>query len=141
MLLLPGVSAVAHSASVMTFGPDPNQVVSVTVSGALNAIKAAYAEASVKQFVLTSSSSAAVTSFFEREGITVTEETWNEEAVRAAWKDPPYEPDRGPAVYHASKVQAEQAVWEYHEDHCQARPDLIVNAGLSPEHRFSLLVH
>lgn len=125
-----GVAVVAHTASVMSLDHDPNQVIPPVVAFALNAVKAAYAEPSVKRFVFCSSSTAAVLSVVDKPGVVVTEETWNDEAVREAWADPPYTPERAHAVYSASKVLAEKAIWEYYRDHSEERPDLVVNTVL-----------
>lgn len=113
----------------MTFDHDPNKVIPDTIDGALNALKAAYSEASVKRFVLTSSSDATVSVIVGKPGIMVNEKTWNEDAVEAAWAPPPYTPERAWAVYGASKTQAEQDVWKYHREHKSERPDLVVNTG------------
>ncbi|UPK96710.1 hypothetical protein LCI18_007645 [Fusarium solani-melongenae] len=80
-----GVSAVAHVASVTTFDPDPNKVIPTVIAGAVNALKAAFAEPSVKRFVYTSSSTAALLPKPNVPGIVVTEGTWNDEAVKLAW--------------------------------------------------------
>lgn len=99
----------------------------VTIAGALKANMAAYAEPSVKRFVLTSSSSPAVDILDSL--ITVTNDTWNQEAIERAWADSPYEASRSWLVYKASKTQAEQAIWEFHENRSK-RPDFVVNAGI-----------
>ncbi|KAK3936256.1 hypothetical protein QBC46DRAFT_419726 [Diplogelasinospora grovesii] len=125
-----GVSAVAHSASIMTLAHDPNEVIPGAVAFALNALEAAYGEPSAKRFVFCSSSTAAVLSVTGRPGVVVTEATFNEDAVRAAWADPPYTPERAHAVYSASKTLAEQAVWKYHRDNGHRRPDMVVNTVL-----------
>jgi len=111
----------------MSFVNEADQVIPITVAGALNALKAAYAEPSVKRFVLTSSSSAAVGVLDK--GITVREDTWNEKAIKQAWSGPPYEQLRPMINYEASKTQAEQAVWKFHQENRSKRPDLVVNAG------------
>ena len=54
-----GCSAVIHTASNMSFSPNPHQVVPHTVAGATSVINAAISELSVKRFVYTPSSSAA----------------------------------------------------------------------------------
>jgi nucleoside-diphosphate-sugar epimerase len=120
---------VAHTASIMSLDPDPNKVIPDAISFAVAAIKAAYAEPSVKRFVFTSSSSAAVVSLPDVPGVKVNEESWSEGAVEKAWADPPYTPERRGAVYAASKVQSEQAVWKYHKEHRSEKPDLVVNTG------------
>ncbi|GJN86896.1 NAD dependent epimerase/dehydratase [Purpureocillium lilacinum] len=128
-----GVSTIVHTASVMTFDYDPNTVIPPAIAGALNALKAAYAQPSVKRFVLTSSSTAAYLPDSGGNGaapIDITTETWNEDAIRRAWADPPYTPERASFVYAASKAQAEQRVWEFHRENRHRRPDLTVNTLL-----------
>ncbi|RKK57111.1 hypothetical protein BFJ69_g17579 [Fusarium oxysporum] len=124
------VSIVAHSASIMSFSADPNTVIPQATAFAQNALKSAYKEHSVKRFVLTSSSSAAYVAMPGVPGTEITEDSWNELAVKAAWAPPPYTPDRGGIVYAASKTEAEKAVWKYHQQHRATRPDLVVNAVL-----------
>ena len=113
----------------MAFDPDPNNVIPAAISGAINALKAAYSEKSVQRFVFTSSSAAAVISAPNKVGTIVTEQTWNETMVQQAWADPPYTRERAGAVYSASKTEAERAVWKYHNEHQEERPDLVVNTG------------
>lgn len=115
----------------MSLDHDPNKVIPGAVAFALNAVKAAYAEPSTRRFVFCSSSTAAVLAVVDRPGVVVTEETWNEDAVREAWADPPYTPDRSHAVYSASKVLSEQAIWRYYDEHASERPDIVVNTGQS----------
>jgi nucleoside-diphosphate-sugar epimerase len=124
-----GTAVIAHTASIMSMDADPNNVIPAVIDFAVAAIKAAYAEPSVKRFVFTSSSSAAVVSQRDVPGIKVTEETWSEGAIKKAWADPPYTPDRRGAVYAASKAQAEQAIWKYHKEHHSEKPELVVNTG------------
>lgn len=119
---------VAHTAAYMAHQNDANQVIPITIAGAVNALKAAYAEPSVKRFVLTSSSSAALGSLDH--GVTVTEDRWNEKSIEAAWAGPPYGPDKPVVVYEASKTQSEQAVWKFHKENRGRRPDLVVNTGM-----------
>lgn len=128
-----GTSVVAHVASITSFASDPNVVIPQAVAFAENALKSAYKEASVKRFVLTSSSSTCYLAVGSADpsvpGIKVTADTWNESALKAAWADPPYTPDRGARVYAASKTESEQAVWKYHKENRNRRPDLVVNTG------------
>ncbi|KAJ9415435.1 hypothetical protein QL093DRAFT_2046758 [Fusarium oxysporum] len=123
-------AVIAHTASIMSMDADPNNVIPGVISFAVAAIKAAYAEPSVKRFVFTSSSSAAVVSQRDVPGVKVTEESWSEGAIKKAWADPPYTPDRRGAVYAASKAQAEQAIWKYHKEHRSEKPELVVNTVL-----------
>lgn len=119
-----------HTASVMAFDPNPQNVIPTAIAGAVNALKSAYAEPSVKRFVFTSSSSAAVLSSPGTPGILVTKDTWNEDAIKEAWAEPPYGPERSFAVYAASKSQAEKEVWKFHKENQYKRPDLAVNTGM-----------
>ncbi|KAM5341295.1 hypothetical protein ACJ41O_014326 [Fusarium nematophilum] len=125
-----GVSIVAHTATIMSFDPNPHNVIPATIAGAINALKAAYAEPSVTRFVFTSSSTAVVVSAVNKPGIVVTEDIYNEEAIKEAWADPPYRIERSAAVYAASKTQAEQEIWKHHKEHRSERPDLVVNTVL-----------
>lgn len=115
----------------MTMDSDPNKVIPLSINGALNALRAAYSEPAVKRFIYTSSSSAAVTSTSGVPAITVTEETWNDEAVKQAWAPPPYGPERSYVNYPASKTQTEREVWKFHKENGHKRPDLVVNASKS----------
>ncbi|KAH8164928.1 hypothetical protein CIB48_g3314 [Xylaria polymorpha] len=129
-MAIKGVSAVAHAASILTLDSDPNKVIPGVIAFALNAIKATYSESSVKRFIFCSSSTAAVQSVLGRPGIVVTEETWNERAVKEAWAGTASDIEPGHAVYAASKVLAEQAVWKYYNENVHIRPDIIVNTVL-----------
>ncbi|KAM0550327.1 hypothetical protein ACHAPJ_008998 [Fusarium lateritium] len=124
-----GVSAVIHTASVLTMNPDPNKMFPDSVAGAVAALKAAYSEPGVKRFVFTSSSAATAWLEHGQPTMTITEGTWNDAAVEAAWVDPPYEPQRAPIVYAASKTQAEQEIWKFHGENRLKHPELIVNTG------------
>ncbi|CAG7557459.1 unnamed protein product [Fusarium equiseti] len=125
-----GVSVIAHTASNMSLNPDPNVVIPEAIDGALASLKVAYSVPSVKRFVLTSSSSAATISVPGKPHTLVNEESWSEGAVKVAWADPPYTTKRSGAVYAASKVQSEQAVWKYHQEHRHEKPELVVNTVL-----------
>lgn len=102
-----GVSAVIHVASIMTFDPDPTKVIPQTVTGAMDALEAAYAEPSVRRFVLTSSSTAAILSP-NPAGTKVHAGTWNDKAVRAAGTDTslPVQ-EQALLAYSAAKTRAE----------------------------------
>jgi len=117
---------VAHLASVVNFAPDPNTVIPQTVAGAVNALKAAAKEPSVKRVVLTSSSTAATLPKPDK-AFSIDEKTWNEEAIKLAWAPPPYEPSRGYTVYAASKTEAEQAAWKFVQDN---KPGFVLNTIL-----------
>ncbi|KZL73957.1 aldehyde reductase [Colletotrichum tofieldiae] len=125
-----GVSAVIHVASVMSFDPDPSKVIPPVVSGAVNAIRAAYAELSVKRFVFTSSSTAALSPEPNVPGIIVTESTWNKKALQLAWAAAANTPERAVINYAASKTQSEKEIWKFHDENKHKRLDLVVNTVL-----------
>lgn len=122
-----GMAAVIHLATVVDLDPDPNHVVPRTVKGVTSILGAALNEPSVKEFVYTSSYSAAATPIPGRE-TQVEEDTWNEFAVQLAWAPPPYTPERGFLVYVASKVAAEKEVWKFVKE---KKPHFTVNV-ISP---------
>jgi nucleoside-diphosphate-sugar epimerase len=118
-----GVSAVIHTASIMSFDKDPNKVIPQAVAGITTALKAAAKERSVKRFVYTSSSVAATLSkpgkiFY------IDSTTWNEESVKAAWEPAPYEDGREWQNYAAAKPESAKAVWKFLEDE---KPGFVVN--------------
>lgn len=121
-----GVTAVVHLATINTWDANPNNVIPQTATGALNALRAASNEPSVRRFVYTSSSVAAI---LPTPGVEfdVDSTSWNDTALKLAWAPPPYEQSRGPITYMASKVEAEKAVWKFVEE---KKPDLIVNTVL-----------
>lgn len=118
-----GVSAIAHIASIVNFDPDPNNVVDGCVKGVTNLFEAALAEPSVKSFALTSSFLAATMPMLGKAAV-VTQDSWNDMALEAAWAPPPYEPTRAPLVYAASKVASEKALWKLVEE---KKPEFTVN--------------
>jgi nucleoside-diphosphate-sugar epimerase len=120
-----GVSAIAHVATVVTFDPDPKNVIPQTVRGVVSILEAALQETSVKEFVYTSSIVAAV---IPQPGVNthVDSDTWNDAIVQMVSAPPPSEPNpaRGSMVYMASKVEAEKAVWKFVMD---KKPHFSVN--------------
>ncbi len=96
------------------------------VAGALNALSAASKIPSIKRFVYTSSSAAILLPKPNVE-LNISTEDWNIEAIEAAWKPPPYEPERGSAVYAASKTEAEQRMWEFIKEE---KPGFVLNSIL-----------
>ena len=122
---LVGVSAIIHVATDFPSNPNPHEAVPRTVGGVVNALEAAAKEPSVKRFVLTSSSTAALIPKPDNPK-TVTAETWNDEAIKSAYRPPPYEPGRAHAVYAAGKTLGEKEAWKFvHE----RKPAFTVNAG------------
>ncbi|KAL4875387.1 NAD(P)-binding protein [Aspergillus karnatakaensis] len=121
-----GVSAVIHAASIFTLDPNPNNVIPGSIAGTVNALEAAAQEPSVKRFVLTSSSNAALFSK-PNHPVTITVDSWNDEAVELAYREPPYEPARALPVYAASKVLSEKEAWKFV---AERKPGFILNAVL-----------
>jgi nucleoside-diphosphate-sugar epimerase len=125
--VIKGASGLAHLATPVMHSYDPNEGIPLVVEGTLNALRAAAKEPSVKRVVLTSSSTAAA-SPQPNKVFTIDENTWNEDAIRAAWAPPPYEGlQRRLDVYSASKTQGEQAAWKFVESE---RPGFILNTVL-----------
>ncbi|CCC07169.1 hypothetical protein SMACR_01192 [Sordaria macrospora] len=111
-----GVSAVVHTASIFTMDPNPDHVIPGTVAGTRNALESAAREPSVKRFVLTSSSTAALIPK-PNNPFKVTTDTWNDEAVEQAYRDPPpYGPEHALPVYAASKTLSEKEAWKFMEE-------------------------
>ena len=77
-----------------------------------NILEAAAKTPTMKHFVYTSSSIAAVRPTPNKR-FHVDSNSWNEADVRDAWAPPPYLPSRAFSVYGASKVEAERAGWEF----------------------------
>ncbi|EHL02984.1 putative Aldehyde reductase 2 [Glarea lozoyensis 74030] len=121
-----GVSAIAHVASNLTFKADPNAVIPEVIAGIKSILKSAASSATVKRFVFTSSSTAAA-SPIPNKVFHIDSKTWNDAVVDEAWAPPPYEPMRAYAVYSASKVEAERALWKFVEEN---KPGFVVNAVL-----------
>ncbi|KAK9896078.1 NAD(P)-binding protein [Cystobasidium minutum MCA 4210] len=133
-----GAKAFVHVASDVSFRPDPNLVVPVAVKSTQSALASAATEPGLKAFVLTSSSAAA-SSVHNNTHYHISKESWNDEAVKAAWAPAPYEPERGPVVYAASKTEGEKAAWEWVKEHNPhfnfnaVLPNLIIGNILIPE--------
>lgn len=136
-----GASGFIHVATPVMVSYDPNEGIPIVVNGTVNALKAAANEPSITRFVLTSSSTAAASPQPNKEFV-IDENTWNDEAVKAAWMPPPYEGEqRKLDVYSASKTEGERAAWKFIQEN---KPDFEMNAilpncnmglVLSPEHQ------
>lgn len=107
----------------MSFSPDPNSVIPPMISGTLNLLDAASSHPKVLRFVLTSSCAAAATPGVSRK---IDRDTWNKDACDAAWAPPPYEPERGFAVYAASKMESEWEAWKWNSER---KPSFTLNTG------------
>ncbi|KAJ9232871.1 hypothetical protein C8Q69DRAFT_489074 [Paecilomyces variotii] len=122
-----GVAGVVHVASDTSMQSDPNAVIPKVVGGAINALKAAAKEPSVKRVVLTSSSSAALIPQPNAEGIVVTEDTWNDAAVKMAWDESIPAEQKAYPVYAASKTEAERQSWNWVKEN---KPGFVFNTIL-----------
>lgn len=129
-----------HTASNVSFTPDPNIVINDAIDLTISALESAAKTPSVKRFVLTSSSVASTQWIFNEE-YDETPDSWNEKSIQIAWAPPPYNPDRIAAVYSASKTQQEQEMWKFMKEkkpHFVANavlPDFVCGPPLSPEHQ------
>ncbi|KAM5515488.1 NAD dependent epimerase/dehydratase [Fusarium oxysporum f. sp. phaseoli] len=123
-----GVAAVVHVASPLDWGTSTDSLIIAAVAGATNALRASNKQPSVQRFIFTSSSVAAVLPRPEVEGIVVTEDTWNDEAVMAAHDSP--SPAQWYVAYAASKTEAERTVWDFFHKDQSRRSDLVVNTVL-----------
>ena len=121
-----GCDGVAHVASDLSFKPDPNQVITPMVEGVKNILQSVTKEPSIKRFVMTSSSIAALTPQPEKE-IKVDFSTWNDTSIERAWRPPPYEQERMWDVYAASKTQCERELWKFAQEQ---KPSFALNAVL-----------
>lgn len=121
-----GCAAIAHTASDLSFSPDPNEIITPVIKATQRALEAAMKEPGIKSFVLTSSSTAATKANPDKK-FHIDRNTWNEEEVKTAWAPPPYTRDRVWAVYGASKTQGEQAAWQFVKEN---KPSFTVNTVL-----------
>lgn len=129
-----GVAAVLHVAYVTNIVPDPNEVITPTVTGIQSIMDAAMREPSVKRVVFTSS--AATTSALAQ-GIdngTIGRNSWNDAVLEAAWAPPPYGMSHAMANYPASKVAGEKEVWRFvEENELPFTVNVVSPAGLTGE--------
>ncbi|KAF5548215.1 aldehyde reductase II [Fusarium napiforme] len=122
-----GVAAVVHVASPLGLDSGAGTMIPDAIASALNALKAANSEPSVKRFVYTSSSTAAV---FPEAGIPVMVDsnTWNDKALSLLQNS--VSAPEWYVAYAASKVEAERAVWDFYHNDMTRRSDLVVNTVL-----------
>lgn len=122
-----GASGFVHVASVLNFSPNPSEVIPHVIKGTLEGLQSAAKEPKMKRFVLTSSSTAAQAPIPNKE-YNIDETTWNDLFVEQANAPPPYEMDRAYAVYGASKVAGEKAMWDFVKE---KRPHFVANSSMS----------
>ncbi|KAK6854060.1 hypothetical protein PG995_010872 [Apiospora arundinis] len=107
-----GCSGMLHLVSDISWGADPNVVIPNSKALVLEGIRAAATEPGLRRFVYTSSAAAVMQMRFN-EAFDLGPDAWNTASVARAWAPPPYTPGRAFDVYAASKVQCEQAVWDF----------------------------
>ncbi|KAJ5781276.1 hypothetical protein N7457_006436 [Penicillium paradoxum] len=137
MEVMEGVSGVAHVASDVTFGLNPEEVIPWVLRAIHNLLEAASRNCDIQRVVMTSS---AITALFpqpDKEGIVVHEDTWNEEAVKGAWNPDTPKPVKGVFCYAASKIEAEKAAWKWVEKY---QPDFQFNTVL-PDFTVGRILH
>ncbi|CAI7669140.1 unnamed protein product [Penicillium discolor] len=113
--VMDGVSGVAHVASDVTFGSNPEEVVPWVLRATHNVLEAASRHPDIRRVVMTSSAVAALFPEANKEGVVVREDTWNDEAIKQAYNPDAPENLKGMFVYSASKTEGEKAAWEWME--------------------------
>jgi len=122
-----GVDGIAHIASNVHFSADAEAFIRPVERAAINILEAAVKQPSVKSVVLCSSQVAAYQIRLNTPYV-VTVDSWNDEAIEAAWNnDLPPDAAKSAYVYAASKVQAERSSWEWVKKH---QPHFVFNAVL-----------
>ncbi|CRG91954.1 Aldehyde reductase 2 [Talaromyces islandicus] len=112
-----GIEGVVHLASVLSWSPDPQAVITPTIAMMLSVLKAASRSNLVKRVVATSSVLATYARCYDRPidgDFEVDGNSWNESAVKVAWDTAISDPSvKSPNVYAASKVESEKAAWKW----------------------------
>ncbi|KAF2104756.1 NAD(P)-binding protein [Rhizodiscina lignyota] len=129
-------AGVVHLATIGTFSTVADEVIPPAVEGALNVIRAAAKQPTIKRFVYTSSSAAALGPKVNEE-ITLTQESWNEEDAEFVHGPSPSGPFLPMRVYAASKVKTEQALWKFMEEE---KPGFTLTSVL-PEPSLGRILH
>lgn len=111
----------------MSFSKDPSKVIPPTVAAVTTILASCLKESSIKSFVYTSSTAAAIRPKVNQKR-TIDKNSWNDEAVKDAWK-PESEWQKGQEfiVYGASKTEAERALWRFRDEQ---KPHFTINAVL-----------
>ncbi|KAK4069893.1 uncharacterized protein Triagg1_6688 [Trichoderma aggressivum f. europaeum] len=122
-----GMNGIIHVATDLSLTSDPHKVIPAVRAGLINALKAASSQESVKRFVLTSSSTAAIIPEPNKKGVVVDENTWNDDTVALAWSGKAPESAQGYTTYAASKTEAERAAWKWVEEN---KPGFVLNTIL-----------
>ncbi|KIW24729.1 uncharacterized protein PV07_10424 [Cladophialophora immunda] len=121
-----GVAGVVHVATDVSFSPDADAVIPGVIASTVNLLKAAAAQQSVKSFVLTSSSTAALIPEVNKQ-MTVEQNTWNDSIVEAVYSKDTPEEAKPYVVYGASKTLQEREFWKWAKENS---PSFSVNSVL-----------
>jgi nucleoside-diphosphate-sugar epimerase len=122
------IQGVIHTASIVSFSPDPFSVIPQTILGVTSLLSSAYKEPSIKSFVYTSSS-VAVVGGGGNEDQSIDDSSWNNAQIKEAWSvtAAPFLPSHPFAVYGAGKAEAEMALWKFVKEE---KPHFQVNSIL-----------
>ncbi|KAL4864865.1 hypothetical protein BDV12DRAFT_188600 [Aspergillus spectabilis] len=134
---LSNVAGVLHIASDVSWQLDPAVVIPFAQRSTKCILEAAAREGSVKRFVLTSSSSAALIPVPNAEGIRVDENTFNETSIKAAWDDTIPPETRAYHVYCASKAEQEKTAWQWVRE---AKPGFVFSTVI-PDAAYGRILH
>ncbi|PKK41299.1 hypothetical protein CI102_14144 [Trichoderma harzianum] len=122
-----GTDGIIHVATDVTLASEPHRIIPAVRNGTINALKAASSQESVKRFVLTSSSTAAIIPQANKKGVIVDESTWNDDVVALAWSGTAPDSAKGYTTYAASKTEGERAAWKWVEEN---KPGFVLNTVL-----------
>ncbi|KAJ5879023.1 hypothetical protein N7455_002488 [Penicillium solitum] len=122
-----GITGVVHVAADLSMNPDPNITIPHAIKATVNLLKAASQQATVKRFVLTSSSTAAYLPKPNEKGIVLTTDTWNDAAIQVAWDESIPRQGKGYIVYGASKTESERAAFKWVKEN---DPPFVLNTVL-----------
>lgn len=123
-----GVCGVAHLASVRPLSPDVESMIDDAIAGTLVCLQSAAKEATVKRFVMTSSS-AAVRTLADFVGTKpVAADEYADSAIELVKAMPESTPElhRRLATYYAAKVRSEQVFWGWIREN---KPGFVANTG------------
>ncbi|KAK5711763.1 hypothetical protein LTR15_012358 [Elasticomyces elasticus] len=110
---LKGCIAIAHVASDVSFGHNPNEVITPTLALLQSVLESAAKTASIKRFVYTSSTG--VLPLLDQK-VHLTPSSWvSSTIVDKAWSEP-YGPENKATIYCASKYLSEKACWDFVRD-------------------------
>lgn len=132
-----GVAGIAHTASHVDMrATEPEPTIPMAIQSAVTALESAKKEPSLKRFVLTSSAWAAAAPHPDVD-FSISEDTWNEDSLKAAYsKDPP---PSGMQVFMAAKTKSERDAWKWVEtnkpqfEFSTVLPDTIFGHILDPQ--------